>query len=382
MRVAIVHDWLVVYAGAERVLEQILKLFPQAELFSLVDFLDDHNRHFLGGRRAHTSFIQKLPMARKKYRTYLPLFPFAIQQFNFEDYDLVISSSYAVAKGIVTSPEQLHVCYCHSPVRYAWDLQEEYLRERGWERGLKGMLARIILFNLRSWDTNSANLVDFYASNSQFVAKRIKKYYRREAKIIYPPVSVHKFAPSETRDNFYLTASRMVPYKKIALIVEAFRSLPSRRLVVVGDGPEFKRVKELAANSPNIEVLGYQPNEVLRDLMQRARAFVFAAKEDFGIIAVEAQAAGAPVIAYGRGGVLESVTPLDQPNPTGVFFTQQTAEAIQLAVQKFEENINNFNAATCQNNAEQFSEKKFRDEFSAFVKDCIFKSGLTFPSTV
>lgn len=376
MRVAVVHDWLVVYAGAERVLEQILKLFPEADLFALVDFLKESDRHFVGGRRAKTSFIQKLPMSKSKYRSYLPLFPLAIQQFNLENYDLIISSSYAVAKGVVTSPEQLHICYCHSPMRYAWDLQEEYLREKGWERGLRGLLARFILFNLRSWDSNSANLVDFYASNSRFVARRINKYYRRDAKVIYPPVSLEKFYANQIKEDFYLTASRMVPYKKISLIVEAFRGMPSRRLVVVGDGPEFGRVNEIARNAPNIEVLGYQASDALQDLMQRARAFVFAAKEDFGIIAVEAQASGTPVIAYGRGGILETVVPLGQDSPTGLFFFEQTPQAIQMAVQKFEENIDRFSAVTCRKNAHQFSEENFQNEFSNFIKESIEEFGL------
>jgi glycosyltransferase involved in cell wall biosynthesis len=332
VRVAIVHDWLVTYAGAERVLEQIIACFPDADLFALVDFLED--RSFIRGKPVTTSFIQRLPKAKTKYRSYLPLMPLAIEQLDLSAYDLVISSSHAVAKGVLTGPDQVHVSYVHSPIRYAWDLQHQYLNESRLTAGPKSALARLILHYIRNWDVRTANSVDSFVSNSDFIARRIKKVYQRDADVINPPVDVEAFPVLEQKEDFYLTASRMVPYKKIDLIVEAFAKMPQRRLVVIGDGPEMQKIRAKAA--PNVEIMGYQPFAVLRDRMRRARAFVFAAEEDFGISVVEAQACGTPVIAYGKGGALETVRDLSHPQPTGLFFDEQSAEAIVAAVESFE----------------------------------------------
>lgn len=304
-RVAIVHDWLTVYAGAERVLEQMLLALPQADLYSLVDFVPEDARGFLGGRRARTSFLQRLPRARTHYRSYLPLMPLAVEQFDLSGYDLVISSSHAVAKGVLTGPDQLHLCICYSPIRYAWDLQHQYLEESGLTRGVKGAAARLLLHYVRLWDARTANGVDDFIAISGFIARRIQKVYRRDATVIYPPVDTDGFALRPDKEDFYLTASRLVPYKKIDLIVEAFSALPDRRLVVIGDGPEMAKVRAKAG--PNVQLLGYQPFSVLKDHLQRARAFVFAAEEDFGIVPLEAQACGTPVIAYGKGGSLSLI---------------------------------------------------------------------------
>ncbi|EFR41455.1 glycosyltransferase, group 1 family protein [Selenomonas sp. oral taxon 137 str. F0430] len=314
MKVAVVCDWLVVYAGAERVLEQILKLYPEADLFCLVDFLPNDRRDFILNKKTNPSFIQNLPFAKTKYRSYLPFMPIAIEQLDVSAYDLVISSSHAVAKGILTGPNQIHISYVHSPMRYAWDLQHQYLKQAGLQRGLKSWLARAILHYMRMWDYRTANGVDHFIANSRFIAKRVKKVYGREATVIYPPVDVSAYTLCEQKEDFYLTASRLVPYKRVDLIVEAFTAMPEKRLVVIGDGPEFGKIKKKAGS--NVTLLGYQPFEVLRDKMQKAKAFVFAAEEDFGIIPVEAQACGTPVIAYGRGGALETVI----PGRTGVFF--------------------------------------------------------------
>ena len=313
LRVAVVHDWLLVYSGAERVTEQLLKIFPQADLFAVVEFLPDTLRNFIGRRNVRTTFIQKLPGARRHYRSYLPLMPLAIEQLDVSSYDLVLSSSHAVAKGVLTGPDQLHVSYVHSPMRYAWDLQHQYLRETGLDRGLRGWLAKWSLHRLRIWDQRTANGVDHFIANSRFIRQRIQRIYRRDAHVIYPPVDVEAFMPAGARDDFYLTASRLVPYKRIGLIVEAFARMPGRRLLVVGDGPEREKIRALAG--ANVELLGYRDAEALRDLMQRARAFVFAAEEDFGIAPVEAQASGTPVIAYGRGGATESIRGLEDPAP-------------------------------------------------------------------
>lgn len=368
MKIAVIHDWLVTYAGAERALEQILLLYPDADLFSLVDFLTDQQRAFILHKKASTSFIQKLPFARKRYRSYLPLMPLAIEQFDLSEYDLVISSSYAVAKGVLTHARQVHVCYCYSPMRYAWDLHHQYLRESGLNKGFKGFFAQMVLHYMRLWDFSAANRVDHYLAISQYVAGRIKKIYNREATVIYPPVDVDTFVPHDGGKEYYLTASRMVPYKKIDLIVEAFSRMPDKKLVVIGEGPDFQKVRSLA--SANIELIGYQPVPVMKDYMQKARAFVYAADEDFGIVTVEAQACGIPVIAFGKGGSLETVIPLGNIGhsaPTGVFFPEQTVESLQNAVSIFEKNREKFDGKRIRDNALRFNETRFKKEFKDFI---------------
>jgi glycosyltransferase involved in cell wall biosynthesis len=364
-RIAVVHDWLTTFAGAERVLEQILKVYPEADLFAVCDFLPDSDRGFLSGRAPTTTFIQKLPWARKRYRGYLPLMPLAIEQLDLSGYDLVISSSHAVAKGVLTGPDQLHISYVHTPIRYAWDLQHQYLRETGLDHGLKGWLARWQLHKIRLWDLRTANGVNHFVANSKFIARRIWKVYRREAEVIYPPVDVSGFSPGEQKEDYYFTASRMVPYKKIDLIVEAFSAMPQKRLVVIGDGPDMSKIRARAGK--NVELLGFQETSVLREHMQKAKAFVFAAEEDFGIVPVEAQACGTPVIAYGRGGVLETVRGLESDKPTGTFFESQTVDDLAAAVKRFEEIGEQITPENCRANAERFSAERFRGEFEQFV---------------
>ena len=377
VRVAIVHDWLVTYAGAERVLEQIVACFPDADLFSLVDFLDD--RTFLRGKTATTSFIQNLPFARTRYRGYLPLMPLAIEQLDVSAYDVVISSSHAVAKGVLTGPDQVHISYVHSPIRYAWDLQHQYLQQSQLTRGPKSMLARLVLHYIRNWDVRTSNSVDSFVANSAFIARRIHKVYQREADVIFPPVDVDAFTLNEQKEDFYLTASRMVPYKKIDLLVEAFAQMPDRKLVVIGDGPDMQKIRAKA--TPNIEIMGYQPFAVLHDRMRRAKAFVFAAEEDFGISVVEAQACGTPVIAYGKGGALETVRDLTHPQPTGLFFAEQSVESIVAAVEDFADNPQRFAAADCRRNAERFSAGHFRERFFAHVRAAVPKmQGASLPA--
>lgn len=361
---AVVHDWLIANGGAERTLARILECYPQAEVFSLVDFMPKEERGFLGERAVHTSFLQRLPFARRYYRHYLPLMPLAVESFDLSAFDLVISSSFCVAKGVLTGPDQVHVSYVHSPMRYAWDLQHQYLREHGLERGMRGLLTRKLLHDLRMWDVRTANGVDHFICNSAFIGRRIWKIYRRHSQVIYPPVDTELFQPADAeREDYYLTASRLVPYKCTRLIMDAFARLPERRLVVIGEGPEFKRLKAVAA--PNVQMLGYQPSSVLRDHMQRARGFVFAALEDFGIAPVEAQACGTPVIAYGRGGVTESVV----EGKSGVFFAEQTVESLLGAIQQFERRLGRFSAAEIRANALRFSAERFRQQFRAFVEE-------------
>ena len=367
MKIAIVCDWLVTYAGAEKVLEQMLNAFPDADLFALVDFIEPGKRGFIKNKKVITSFIQNLPKAKTKYRNYLPLMPLAIEQLDVTQYDVVISSSHCVAKGIITSPNQIHISYVHSPIRYAWDLQHQYLKEAGLTKGLKSWIAKVILHYMRMWDYRTSNNVDYFIANSQFIAKRIWKCYRREAAVIYPPVDVEAFELCEKKEDFYLTASRMVPYKKMDLIVEAFSKMPDKKLIVIGDGPDFAKIKAKAGK--NVTMMGYQPFDVLKDHMQRAKAFIFAAEEDFGITPVEAQACGTPVIAFGKGGSLETVVGLEKENPTGVFFKEQTVESICEAVDEFELQNGYYLPVNCRKNAEKFSIKHFINEIKDYVKN-------------
>lgn len=365
LRIAIVHEWFANYAGSERVVEQILNLFPKADLFAVVDFLEDSKREFIQNKKVTTTFIQNLPFAKTKFRQYLPLMPLAIEQLDLSVYDLVISSSHAVAKGVLTAPHQLHISYVHSPIRYAWDFQHQYLKESNLERGIKSWIARWILHQMRIWDTRTANGVDLFIANSEFIARRIQKVYRRSARVIYPPVDLQSYALWEQKQEFYLTASRLVPYKRIDLIVEAFSQMRDRQLIVIGDGEQMAKIRAKA--SVNIQFLGHREPEELCSYMQNAKAFVFAAEEDFGITPVEAQACGTPVIAYGRGGVRESVRGLDSDRPTGIFFAEQTAASIRAAVIEFEENGDRILPKDCRDNALRFSTERFQREFREFV---------------
>lgn len=366
IKVAIVADWLVAYAGAERVIKAFIDMYPDADLFSIVDFMSDKDRVHLNNKKATTSFIQKLPGAKNNYQKYLPLMPLAIEQLDVSSYDIILSSSHAVAKGIITGPDQLHISYVHSPIRYAWDLQHQYLKESNLDKGLKGWMAKCILHKIRIWDSRTSNGVDHFISNSKFIARRIKKVYGRSADVIYPPVEVESFNLTEKKDEFYFTASRLVPYKRIELIVEAFAKMPDKKLVVIGAGSEMKKIRSKATN--NIEILGYQPNEVLKDYMQRAKAFVFAAEEDFGIAPVEAQACGTPVIAYGKGGALETVRPVGIDKPTGILFYKQDVESIIKAVAAYEALEVPINPLHCRENAELFSLTRFYNELSEYIE--------------
>lgn len=364
-KIALMHEWYTTLAGSEKVMEQLAGIYTQADLFAVYadpDFVQKTG--FLRNRKLVTTFIQNLPRASKSFRSYLPLMPLAVEQLDLSLYDLVISSNHAVAKGVLTGPDQLHISYVHSPIRYAWDLQHQYLRESGLHRGLKGWLAKWLLHKMRIWDTRTANGVDHFVANSKFIARRIKKVYGRDADVIYPPVNIDAFSLVEKKEEFYLTASRLVPYKKMDLIVEAFSKMPEKRLIVIGDGPDMQKIKAKAGK--NVEMMGYQPFSVLKDMMQRAQAFVFAAEEDFGITPVEAQACGTPVIAFGKGGVLETV--IDQhSNRTGLFFKEQTVESLCGAVQEFETNRHLFLPVNCRSNAERFSVERFNTEFSNYV---------------
>jgi glycosyltransferase involved in cell wall biosynthesis len=384
LKTAVIHEWLVNYAGSERVLEQILHIFPKADLFCQVDFLPEDERGFVLNKKAKTSFIQRLPNAKEKYRSYLPLMPFAAGRFDVSGYDLIISNSHAVAKGVKKQPDQLQICYCHTPMRYAWDLKDQYLKESGLDSGIKGALADFILNRIRKWDFKTAQQVDHFIANSNYIRDRIKRAYGKDAAVIYPPVDIDRFKLSDKRDGYFLAVSRMVPYKRMDLIVEAF-SVLGLPLVVIGDGPDFEKVKNKAKK--NIEFLGHQKDNVLAEYMQKARAFIFAAEEDFGILPVEAQSCGTPVIAFGRGGATETVVPFQESAlstqhsvtssgplplagmPTGVFFYEQTPEALINAVNTFLKLEDKFNPCEIRKNAERFSIERFRKEFRDFIEE-------------
>ncbi len=361
MKTALVCDWLVSgVGGGEKVLAAIRSLYP-SPIYTLVTDADKLKGTPFEGAEVHASFLQKIPMGKKIFRNLLPLFPLAIEQFDLSAYELVLSSSHCVAKGVLTHPEQKHICYCHTPVRYAWDLTHQYLREAGLERGVKGALARLFLHRIRAWDVGAVNRVDAFIANSGVVARRIQKYWGRESTVIYPPVDLSYFRLHEGKEAYYVAASRFVPYKRMDLLVEAFRLLPHARLVVIGDGPERKKVEAKAGR--NVELLGMQSDAVLREHLSRARAFLFAAVEDFGILPVEAMACGTPVIAYGRGGVTETVV----DGESGLFYREQTPEALAAAIRAFEAGAP-FDPRAVRARAERFDLPRFKLEYRNFVE--------------
>jgi glycosyltransferase involved in cell wall biosynthesis len=364
MRTAIVHDWLYTLGGAEKVLAAILRCYPEADLFCLFDVMSESDRRSIGCERSLCSFLQKLPGIGRNHRIYLPLMPLAIEQFDLSRYDTIISSSYAVAKGVLTGPDQLHLSYVHSPMLYAWDLQHQYLHESGMMHGLKGALARLMLHRMRIWDYRTANGVNAYAVNSAYLAQWLKKIYGREATVIHPPVEVPPRLIVRQKEQFFLTDSRLSPCKNIHAIIEAFELLPDERLIVVGSGPDASRLQRIAG--PNVFLAGFVPDTEVRALMGSARAFIFAAEEDFGIAPVEAQAEGTPVIALGRGGVRESVV-VDGPKPTGLIFDVATRSAIADAVNVFISREAGFRPEHCHAQARQFSLEHFIENFTGFV---------------
>jgi glycosyltransferase involved in cell wall biosynthesis len=363
MKTAIVHDWFTTYAGSERCVESFTNIWNDADIFSLVDFLDESDRRIiLKGKSAQTSFVQKLPLASKYHRHYFPIFPLAIEQFDLSNYDLVISSSHAFAKGALTNSNQLHICYCHTPIRYAWDLTNQYFDKKNFTSRIQKLILQPVLHNIRIWDVASANRVDHFIANSNFIARRIKKIYRREAETIYPPVDTAKFSCESNKDSYYLTASRFVPYKKIDLIAEAFSKMPDKKLIIIGEGTDEQKIK--AKCSKNVEMLGYKKADELAEYMKRARAFVFAAEEDFGISVIEALSCGTPVIALNKGGTAETII----DGKYGIHFSEQNADDIVNAVQRFEKIASTFNPQILSDYAKQFDRRIFEGKIEAFVK--------------
>nr|WP_284701169.1 glycosyltransferase [Rhodoplanes tepidamans] len=364
VRVAVIHDWLYTVGGAERVLREILQCYPGADVYTLFDVLSPEERAKIGYETAHTSFLQKLPFIRSQHRSYLPLMPLAIEQFDLSGYDLIISSSYAVAKGVLVGPDQVHVSYVHSPMRYAWDLQHSYLRESGYAKGVKSAIARVILHRMRLWDSRTASGPDAMIANSSFVARRIRRVYGRAATVIHPPVNLAMQRADVPRGNHFLAASRLVPYKNIEAVVRAFALMPDLELVVAGSGPEGRKLREIA--TPNVSFAGFVSDEHLRHLMATARAFVFAAEEDFGIIMVEAMSEGTPVLALGLGGAREIVSS-SLPNRSGMFFLTPSPDDIAACVRAFAAQEHTFSRTVCRQQAARFSAERFRSELTAFV---------------
>ncbi|ELR99367.1 glycosyltransferase [Gloeocapsa sp. PCC 73106] len=370
MRYALVHEWLTPLAkgGSELVVEEILR-HVDADVYALIDFESTNPQSYLYKRGIGTTFLQHFPLASHGVQKYLPLLPIAIEQLDLSPYDVILSSSHAVAKGVLAGPNQLHICYCHTPMRYAWDLTFDYLAQSPLGKAPWGWVTRYLLHRLRQWDVVSANRVDYFIANSQHTARRIWRCYRREATVIYPPVNLDRFKFEPKKGDFFLTVSRLVGYKKVGLIVQAFNQL-GLPLVVIGEGPELKEISAIA--QANVHILGSQPNEVVAAYLAQARAFVYMACEDFGIALVEAQACGTPVIAYGAGGATETVIDMSK-NPkqaSGLLFSHQTTESLITAVKTFVERENQFNPENCVEQAQKFSAEIFKKCYTEFLERC------------
>lgn len=366
MKIAIIHDWFISVGGAEKVLKQLLDVYPNADVFCLLDhFNDDQRAQILSGKQTRSSYLQRMPFSRKHYRVMVPFFYKAIEKLNLSDYDVIISSSHAIAKGVVTTEGQTHFCYCHTPVRYVWNMKKTYLGQI--PKTVRGM-AMLQLNRMKRWDLKTSEKVDYFIANSRFVADRIAKNYRQESVVINPPVDAEFYqlpaksskVPSE--HPYYLVVSRLVHYKKVDLIVETFNQLPNQRLVIVGTGPQKEMLKEMA--NDNIVFLDFQTSENVRRYMQYAEAMILAAIEDFGITSLEAQACGTPVIAYNYGGYKETVKHME----TGVLFEEQTVESIKDGIERFNNHKSSFDQQKIRENAQSFGNDRFRSEIKTFIE--------------
>lgn len=356
MKVAIVHDWLTIYGGAESIIRILHDLFPEAPIYTSVYDADNMPQDFRS-MDIRTSFLQKMPFAKKKYTSYLQLMPKAFESFDLSEYDLVISSSTCCAKGVKTRADALHICYCNTPMRYAWDFYDEYVSG-------KNVLARayigMVMPSIRRWDYKSSDRVNLFIANSNNVAERIKRIYGRNSHVIYPPVRTEMFVPDGVDEGFYLAVSRLVPYKRIDLLAEAFTKM-NKPLYIIGAGSEYEKIDVLAGDS--VKLLGRLSDEEVLEYMQHCKAFLFPGEEDFGITPVEAQACGKPVIAFGKGGAKETVI----DGLTGVHFKEQTVEALVEAIERFE--AIDFKTDEIIENAARFSESRFRTELYDYIID-------------
>ena len=377
--IAIIHDWFSgeFTGGSEKVFNEIEKIIIENNLyyaiFSLVNHLDKN--HNLNKRKfINTSFIQNLPFSKKHFHKYLPLFPLAIEQFDLREYNLIISSSHSVAKGVITSPDQLHISYIHTPMRYAWDQMNVYLNNSSYKKFRINFILGVILQNLRQWDYISSSRIDKLIANSNFTSRRIKKYWGRDSEVLHPPVDTKNFSPNKSRGRFYLSVSRLVPNKRVDILIKAFNAL-NLPLIIVGDGPEKKSLKEIAKN--NIKFTGFIDNKQLKKLMEECRAFVYAGIEDFGIAPVEAMAAGAPVIAYGKAGILDTVNCITSTsnNPTGLIYQTQSYQTLRDCINYFEEKKlwKNFSSENLNNWSQKFSKDNFRKKFTFHIEEYLSK---------
>lgn len=379
-RVALVHDWLVGMRGAEACLEVFGEIFPDADIFTLV-----HKKGALSpqleSRRIHTTFLQKLPFAVSHHRHYLPLMPAAIESLDLSAYDLVLSSSYCVARGVVTSPSAHHITYCHTPMRYVWEQQHEYF---GKGRASLPVRAAAVFAThwLRAWDEGSARRVDHYVANSRHVARRIRKRYGFDSDVVYPPVNCERFHLPESgskKDDYYVMLTAFAPYKRVDLAIKAFQRM-GKRLLIGGGGQEAEKLRHLIEPGGPVQLMGLVPNEDLVEFIGRAKAFIFPGEEDFGIAPVEAQACGIPVIAFGKGGALETVIGADAPRtssrarkpktspaPTGLFFEEQTVEALVDAVERFEAIEKDFDPHAIRQHALSFDRPRFKQEMEDLI---------------
>lgn len=361
LNIAIVHDWLTGMRGGEKVLEVLCELYPDAALVTLL-----HNKGMLSPviekMNIKTSFIDKLPMKEKKYRNYLPIFPLAIESIDFSRYDLIISTSHCVAKGAKPGKNGLHICYCHTPMRYVWEMYDEYFgKDKAgiMTRAAMGIFAPL----LRKWDVGTSGRVHHYIANSHNVARRIKQYYNRQADVIHPPVDTSLFQISETNKDYFLIVSALVPYKKVEIGIEAFNQI-GKKLLIIGTGPESEKLKLIAKE--NIEFLGWKGDNELAEYYACCRALLFPGVEDFGIVPLEAMACGKPVIAFGKGGALETV--IDEgANSTGIFFYEQTAESLIKAVKDFENK--KFDPHSIRNHAMKLDRALFKDKIQKYIEE-------------
>ncbi|PZE20821.1 glycosyltransferase [Paenibacillus xerothermodurans] len=365
MKVALVHDYLNQYGGAERVLECFMDLFPEAPVYTIISDLSKMPERFRQAK-IHNSFVQNIPFSRTQYKKMLGLFPLAVEQFDLRGYDLILSSSSAFAKGILTNPSQLHICYCHTPMRYVWDLYHQYMEEIS--NPLFKKVLPFILHRIRNWDQISSHRVDHYISNSHNVSRRISKYYKRESHVIHPPVAVDRFQPTDQEEDYFLIVSRLIPYKRIDLVIEVFNRL-KLPLVIIGDGYDRDRLKKLAG--PTVTMLGYQSDETITEYYAKCKAFILAGEEDFGITPLEAQANGKPVIAFGKGGALETVV----EGKTGVFFHEHSIASLAEAVEHFHTLY--FDPQFIRRHADQFNERRFKQQISNFIIAALDQKGDT-----
>jgi glycosyltransferase involved in cell wall biosynthesis len=365
MRAAIVHDWLPLFSGAEEVVANLMAVIGPSDLFTLFNLLSAEDEARLGAARIVTSYLDRLPGRERYYRSTFPFCPQAIESFDLSSYDLVLSSSAAFSKGVIVHPHQKHVSYVHTPVRYAWDQTYEYLASSRALRGLTGVVLKHLLHQLRVWDSRTGQGPDLMIANSSTVRRRIEQIYGRQALIVAPPVDTGAFALQEKKDDYFFAASRLVPYKRMDVLVDAFTAMPGSRLLLAGDGPDLSKLKKRAG--PNVEFLGKVSRSALIAYMAGARAFVFAGYEDFGIVMAEAQASGTPVIAYKQGGAADIVVPLGQPHPTGILFSQQTAASLQEAIGHFNSAPEAISPIDCRTNAMRFSVAKFREKMQTVL---------------